>query len=141
MTPQDSALVAELARGALRAEHRQVVVDVEMGAPLVGGVLVVARLPAALGAHGRAFGGGVRLLPWGWAASGLVWWGGGGRESASPARPAGGALPALPLRSSVYAVSAIGTSSELFVEPSGLMTRMKSPSSGRPGSAYFGIFH
>jgi hypothetical protein len=35
---------------ALRAEHRQVVVPVEIRPPLVSGVLVLARLAAALGA-------------------------------------------------------------------------------------------
>jgi len=39
----------KLALGALRAEHRQVV-DVEVGPPLLGGVFILARLPAALGA-------------------------------------------------------------------------------------------
>jgi hypothetical protein len=43
---------AELALGTLRTEHRQVVVDVEISAPLVEWVLVVARLPGALGASG-----------------------------------------------------------------------------------------
>ena len=36
-------VLAELALGALRAEHRQLVVDVEVGPPLVGRVLVVPR--------------------------------------------------------------------------------------------------
>jgi hypothetical protein len=38
------------ATSATSAEHRQLVVNVELGPPLVVGVLVVARLPAALGA-------------------------------------------------------------------------------------------
>jgi hypothetical protein len=42
-------LRAESALGALRAEHRQLVVDVDLGAPLIGSVLVLARLSAALG--------------------------------------------------------------------------------------------
>jgi hypothetical protein len=42
-------LRAEFALGALRAEHRQPVVDAGIGAPRIGGVLVLARLPAALG--------------------------------------------------------------------------------------------
>ena len=64
-------VVAELALGAPRAEHMQLVVDARIGTPLVGRVLVVARLPAALGADGRCFGGRVtphhaarRLLGW-----------------------------------------------------------------------------
>jgi len=36
-------VLAELALGALRAEHRQVVVNVKVGPPLVIGVLVRAR--------------------------------------------------------------------------------------------------
>jgi hypothetical protein len=40
----------ELPLGALRAEHRQVVVDVEVRPPLIVGVLVRARHPTALGA-------------------------------------------------------------------------------------------
>ena len=46
------SLGAELLPGALRAEHRQLVVNVEVGPPLIGRVLVVARPPAALGASG-----------------------------------------------------------------------------------------
>ena len=46
-------LVAELPLGALRAEHQQILVGIEVGPPLVGRVLVVARLAAALGADGR----------------------------------------------------------------------------------------
>ena len=39
--------------------------------------LVLARLPAALGADGRVFGGRVVLHPCGWEATRLVrWWGG-----------------------------------------------------------------
>jgi hypothetical protein len=41
--------VAELALRVLRAEHRQVISDVAVGAPLVRRVLVVTRLTAALG--------------------------------------------------------------------------------------------
>ena len=40
--------LVELSPGALRAEHRQVVVDVEIGAPFVGRVFVGAWLTAAL---------------------------------------------------------------------------------------------
>jgi hypothetical protein len=43
-------VLGELALGALRAEHRQAVVNVEIRPPLVGWVLVLARLAAALGA-------------------------------------------------------------------------------------------
>ena len=44
-------LVAELPLGALRAEHQQILVGVEVGPPLVGRVLAGARLPA-IGAVG-----------------------------------------------------------------------------------------
>jgi hypothetical protein len=44
---------AELALSALRAEHWQPVVHVEVGAPLVRRVLVLARLPTALAAGQR----------------------------------------------------------------------------------------
>jgi hypothetical protein len=40
---------AKLPLGALRAEHGQVVVDVEVHTPLLGRVLVLTRLPSALG--------------------------------------------------------------------------------------------
>jgi hypothetical protein len=45
--PHASLLVAELALGALRAEHRQVVVNVEVRPPFVVGVLVWERDAAA----------------------------------------------------------------------------------------------
>ena len=64
-------VAAELPLRALRAKHMQLVVDARVGTPLVSSVLVVARLPAALGADGRCFGGRVtphhaarRLLGW-----------------------------------------------------------------------------
>jgi hypothetical protein len=41
---------SELALGALRAEHRKLVVNIQVGPPLVWRVLGVAWLPAALGA-------------------------------------------------------------------------------------------
>ena len=54
---------AELPLGALRAKHMQLVVDAGVGAPLVVRVLVVARLPAALGTDERYFGSGSRIRP------------------------------------------------------------------------------
>ena len=56
-------VAAELALSALRAKHMQLVVDVRVGAPLVGRVLVLARRTAALGADERCFGSRIALQP------------------------------------------------------------------------------
>lgn len=50
---------AELALGALRAEHDEFVVHVEVGAPLVGRVLILPRRSNALGASQRMLVDGV----------------------------------------------------------------------------------
>ena len=54
-------VLAELALGAVRAKHMQLVVDARVGTPLVSRVLSVVRLAATLGANERCYGRRVAL--------------------------------------------------------------------------------